>query len=211
MSACWRRSHYWPGVIEQSRHGNTALRKILFQNLIQSISYVCWNVSLPQLGLPLFCNNGWHLIIVATTGLQYYTLQSQNFTSSTSDFGDTHCMFYHAVKLDYWNVWFHTNKASEQICSWASGTRLLSSDRWQLSPISVCMMQRDACTFVGCGYPIGFTLSWQILVTSYDSENRCSELTKTLCALVDLTNVNHVSYNLMITQKANSNYKVKRC
>lgn len=85
---------------------------------------------------------------------------------------------YRAVKLNYWNVWFHTNKASEQICSWASGTSLLSSDRWQLSPIPVCMMQRDACTFVGCGYLIGFTLSWQILVTSYDSENCCFELTK---------------------------------
>ena len=91
---------------------------------------------------------------------------------------------YHAVKLNYWNVWFHINKASEQICSWASSTSLLSSDRWQLSPVSVCMMQRDACTFywmwipdrihvvlTDSGYKLWF---WKLLLWT----------DKTLCALL---------------------------
>lgn len=43
-------------------------------------------------------------------------------------------------------------------------------------------MQRNACTYVGCWYPIAFTLFWQGLVTSYDSENCTFQMINALCS-----------------------------
>lgn len=40
---------------------------------------------------------------------------------------------------------------------------------WQLSPVSVCTMQRDACALVGCWFSLTYILYWQIPITSCGS------------------------------------------
>ncbi len=119
-----------------------------------------------------------HLIIVAISGVQYYTLQSQNVTSSTTSIGDTCHMHiiskcYRESKLTgLVNV---TNLAEKQ---WGC------PQFWRSSPVSACVMQRNARTFVSCWYPVAFTLCWQSLVASNDSETCNFKMTNTLFVLM---------------------------